>query len=101
MRLLAVAAVALIGAVVVATEAALLQAEATAAARSQFGALGVALSQCAAVAMVMAATDIVGATARRRSARLPLARLPQGPITAAAAATMLMATGYAPATNPY
>ena len=73
----------------------------TAAARSRFEARGVALSQCAAVATVMAATGIVGATVRQRSARLLLALRQQGPITAAAAATIPTATGFARATNPY
>ncbi len=89
----AVAAVAHIGVVVDFMVAA------TAAARSQFEALGVALSRCAAAATVTAATGIVGATVRRRSARPLLARLRQGPTTVAAAATMLMATGFARATD--
>ena len=74
---------------------------ATAAARSQFEALGVALSRCAAVAMVMAATGIVGATVRQRSVRLPLARRRQGLTTGAVVATMPMATGFARATEEY
>ena len=104
----AVAAVVAIGVVVdftvVVFAAALSQVEATAAARSQFEALAVALSQYAAVATGMAAmaTGIAGATVRRRSARQRLARLRQGPITAAAAATTPMATGFArTATDPF
>jgi hypothetical protein len=95
MRMLAVAAVAPIGAVADFTVVA------TVAARSLFEGLVVALSQCAAVATAMAAMGIVEATVRRRLARPLLARLRQGPITAVAAATMLMVTGFAPATNPH
>jgi hypothetical protein len=87
--------VAPIEAAVVATAAARSQDEATEAARSRFEALAVARLQCAAVAMVMEVTGIVAVTARRRSARLLLVLLPQGPITAAAAVTTPTATIFA------
>ena len=78
-------------------------AAATEAARSQFEDLGAAaLSPCAAGVTVMAATGIGGATVRPRSARRRLVRLRRGPITAAAAATTPMATGFArTATDPF
>ena len=74
----------------------------TAAARLRFEALVVALSQCAAVATVTAATGIADPTVRRRSALLLSALLRQGPIiTAVAAGTMPTAIGFARVTtNP-
>src|SRR5438105_3088461 len=74
-------------------------AAATAAVRSQCEDLGAAaLSQCAAVAMVMAATGIVGATVRQRSARLLLARPLLAVLRTAVIATTPTGTGFA-ATN--
>ena len=100
----AVAEVAATGAVVAfmeaATEAAQWQDEDTAAVRSQFEELGAALSQCAEDATAMAAMVIgVTVSVRRRSARLLSEQLRQGPIIVAAAATTLMETGFARATD--
>src|SRR5439155_12412164 len=76
----------------VTTAAAPCEREATAAARSQFGDTGAALSLCAAGATAIAATVSV----RRQWARLRSAQLRRGPTTAApAAATTPTATGFA------
>ena len=72
----------------------------TGAALSQFEEPGVALLQCAADAMVMAATGIgVTVSVRRRSAQRRSALLRQAPTIAAAAATTPTATGFAQATR--
>src|SRR6476660_7321541 len=78
--------------------------EVTAAARSQFGDTGEALSLCAAGATAIGATGPIAAatgtvSVRRRWARLRSVPLRRGPTTAAAAATTPTATGFARGTN--
>jgi len=90
--MLAVAEVAVIGAV----------AEATAAALSQFEGLEAALSQCVAVATaigvgLIAATAAIAATVSVRPRWAPLQSEPPRPGPIAAAATTLTATTFAPA----
>ena len=92
----AAAAAAAACALEVSTAAVRCEREVTAAARSQFEDTGAALSLCAAGATVMAATGIgVTVSVRRRWARLRSVPLRRGPTTAAAAATMPTATGFA------
>jgi hypothetical protein len=82
-------------AVEVSTAAAPCEREVTAAALSQFGELGAALSQYAAAATVMAVTGIGVVSAPPQWARLRSGLLLRGPTTVAAAATTPTATGFA------